>query len=61
VTDKNTISNHRLSWIEKLHAFDVIALPYGNLIMVIGQDGLYQYDATDKSKLVELSRIEISR
>jgi hypothetical protein len=47
--------------VNGVHAFDVITLPYSNVVMVIGEDGLYQYDATDKNNLVELSKIGISR
>jgi hypothetical protein len=61
VTDKTTVNSHLLSRVNGVHAFDVIALPYSNVVMVIGDDGLYQYDATDKSNLIELSKIEISR
>jgi hypothetical protein len=61
VADKTTVSSHLLSRVNGVHAFDVIALPYSNVVMVIGEDGLYQYDATDKNNLVELSKIGISR
>lgn len=59
--DHHTIAQNRLSWIDDIHAYDVIVLPQSKLTMVIGADGLYQYDATDASKPVELSRIPISR
>lgn len=41
-------------------AFDVIALA-NEVIMVIGPEGLYQYDASDKKKLKELSLIAVEK
>ena len=59
-TDLNDIAKNALGKVD-INSFDVIVLPPGNLVMVIGTDGLYQYDATDREELVELSRIEIIR
>ncbi|MEM7103807.1 MAG: hypothetical protein AAF502_11785 [Bacteroidota bacterium] len=46
--------------IKGFHAFDVIALPNG-LLMIIGEDGLYQYDASNPDDLQEVSVIPVLR
>lgn len=45
-----------LSLVEGFHAYDVIA--DGSTITVIGNDGVYVFDATDPENLVELSHTE---
>ncbi|MEO7175937.1 MAG: hypothetical protein ABIV51_08660, partial [Saprospiraceae bacterium] len=58
VTDNKKIELK--SQIKNHHAFDVIALD-SNLLMMIGDDGFYQYDISDPLQLKELSRIEVQR
>jgi len=41
-----------------LPTYDVIALA-NNVVMVVGSDGLYQYDAVDPTNLVKLSVIPV--
>ncbi len=53
-TNKTTISDHQLSR-QGIHAYDVI--PYNNVAIVIGQDGLYQYDYSDPKNIELLSVI----
>jgi len=43
-----------------MQTYDVIALK-NDVIMVIGPDGLYQYDASNKKKLKELSLIAVQK
>ena len=43
---------------EEFNTYDVIALP-GDLLLVIGSDGLYQYSASDKKNLRQLSVIPV--
>ncbi len=45
--------------VEGITANDVIALSNKNLVLVIGKDGFYQYDNSDKNKLRLLSKIEV--
>jgi hypothetical protein len=45
--------------VEGITANDVIALSNKNLVLVIGKDGFYQYDNTNKDKLRLLSKIEL--
>jgi hypothetical protein len=42
-------------------AYDIIALGGKNLAMVIGEDGLYQFDISDRSKMNQLSVIPVIR
>lgn len=56
VTDDQTIDQHLLKHIDGFDAFDVITLP--NLAMVIGKNGLMQYDITDPSNPIKLSEIK---
>jgi hypothetical protein len=42
---------------KNIHAYDVIALS-NNHIIVVGDDGLYQYEFSDSNKLVQLSSIK---
>ncbi|MCH2085159.1 MAG: hypothetical protein MK226_22425 [Saprospiraceae bacterium] len=42
-------------------AYDIIALGSKNLAMVIGEDGLYQFDISDRSKMNQLSVIPVIR
>jgi hypothetical protein len=46
--------------IKNIHAFDVIQLDDKHLLM-IGEDGLYQYDNTDPKNLKLLSKIEVKK
>ncbi len=44
---------------QAIHSYDVI--PYGNLAIVTGEDGLYQYDYSDPKNLKLLSKITVAR
>lgn len=58
-SDHLSIAQNLLSRVDGIHAYDVIVLPQQQVAMVIGQDGLYQYDVSDSRSLIELSRIPI--
>jgi hypothetical protein len=51
--DQNKIAHHK-----NIHALDVI--PFNNILMMIGQDGIFQYDYSDPTDLKILSKIEVS-
>ncbi|MEO1049187.1 MAG: hypothetical protein AAFX87_01085 [Bacteroidota bacterium] len=55
--DVNTIDSNQLAHYEDIHAFDVI--PLNNVLMLIGEDGLYQYDYSNLDKIRFLSKIDI--
>jgi hypothetical protein len=50
-----------LSHLKHLTTYDVIALPKENIAIVVGKDGLYQFDITNPEKLKELSRIPVEK
>jgi hypothetical protein len=55
-SDLSSIGNHLQNWIKDIHAYDVIPLNDG-LLILIGEDGLYQFDYTDPTKIKLLSVI----
>ncbi len=61
VSNPKTISANLQSHVTGFEAFDVIALPQGDHVMVVGRNGLYQFDATDRSDLRQLSVISIGQ
>jgi hypothetical protein len=60
VNDKNAIDKNQLSHLNTFFGYDVIALD-DDLIMVIGENGLFQFDATDAKKLKQLSIIPVAK
>ncbi|MHC2993784.1 hypothetical protein OB13_20165 [Pontibacter sp. HJ8] len=59
VTDHLKVSENLTAHFKDQDAFDVI--PLGNNLMLIGQDGLYQYDYSDLKKIRLLSKIPVTR
>lgn len=59
VSNKNQIAQNLLDHVTGFFAYDVIVLPPGDHVMVVGQNGLYQFDASDRSDLKQLSMISI--
>jgi hypothetical protein len=59
VKDHLKVNENLLSHFKEHDAFDVI--PIGNNLLLIGQDGLYQYDYSDLSRIRLLSKIPVSR
>ena len=53
-----TIDAHRLAHFTDVHAYDVI--PLGDVLMMVGDDGLYQYDYADPRRVKQLSRLIIT-
>jgi hypothetical protein len=51
------INQNQLAHQKNIHAYDVI--PIGDLLIMIGTDGLYQYDISEKGKFRQLSHIKI--
>ena len=56
-TNPNTIDSHLLASYPGINAFDVI--PFQNVALVIGKDGLYQYDYSNLKSMKLLSKIAI--
>jgi hypothetical protein len=61
ISDNQKIDKNLLDRVSGFFGWDVIVLPPGDLVMVVGSDGLYQFDATDRSDLKELSKITIGK
>jgi hypothetical protein len=58
-SDINTISQNQLAHYSTIKAFDII--PYQNIAMMIGEDGLYQYNYANLQDIKLISTITISR
>lgn len=56
-TDHMKISENQLAHYADIHAFDVI--PLGSVLLVIGVDGLYQYNYRDPENITELSFLPV--
>lgn len=57
VTDPLAINKHLLAQFSDILAYDVI--PIDGILMLIGDDGLYQYDYHDVTDIILLSKIEV--
>ncbi len=61
VSDPNNIGERLRDHVTGFEAYDVIVLPPGDHVMVVGKNGLYQFDATNISDLKQLSVISIGQ
>lgn len=57
--DVYSISDNLIAYFGDIHAFDVI--PYNDNLILVGEDGLYQFDYSDPENIHFLSMIPISR
>ena len=57
-TDPLKIDQHQLKQYSDLNALDVI--PFGNVLIMIAQDGIYQYNYADLQQIKQLSKIPIT-
>lgn len=58
-SDIYQISNNLLAYYGDINAYDVI--PYNNNLIMVGENGLYQFDYSDSENIKFLSMIAISR
>lgn len=56
-TDVMQISSNQIAHFSNIHATDVI--PFNNRLLMIGDDGLYQYDYSNIQNITQLSRIPV--
>ena len=56
-SDPQTLMANRLAHYSGMDGFDVI--PFDNVLMMIADDGLYQYDYSDLTKIQKLSKLPI--
>jgi len=59
VTDKFLVDRNQLAHFKDMHAYDVISL--GKTLLVIGEDGFYQYDSSNPKNLKMLSKIPVGK
>lgn len=55
--DVNTIGDKLVRHYENIHAYDVI--PFKNVLLMIGEDGLFQYDYSDPGNITLLSHLTV--
>lgn len=58
-SDPETITSHLIKEYPGINAYDVI--PLSGLLVLIGEDGLYQYDYSDLQNISLISSILISK
>ena len=56
-TDPQEIITNQLAYYPSLSAYDVI--PMNGILMLIGEDGIHQYDYSDPASIEEISHIDI--
>lgn len=57
-TDINKIDQNLLAHYKDLNALDVI--PFNNILMMVGEDGIFQFDYSDPTNMKMLSKIDVS-
>ena len=56
----NTIDQKLIAHLKGIPTYDIITLPIKNLAIVVGDDGLYNFDISDPNKIRELSVIRVN-
>ena len=60
ISDPATLDDRLVSPLENFSTYDVIAIPGNeNILLVIGDDGFYQFNFDDPNQLVQLSHIPV--
>ncbi len=57
--DPFSVDSHLVTHFKDMDAYDVI--PLGKTLLMIGKDGLYQFDASDPKQLRQLSKIPVGQ
>jgi hypothetical protein len=60
-TDDFDLPNRKLSQDNSITTYDAIASPYRDVLLVIGKDGLFQYDISNSNSLVRLSALPVQK
>lgn len=58
-SEPQMIMARQLAHYKGMEGYDLI--PYNNVLMMIADDGLYQYDYTDVTKISQLSKISVKK
>lgn len=61
VTNKMTVDKNQLFHDANKPTYDVIVTPTRDLLLVIGDNGLYQYDRSNPNSLTQLSHIPVEK
>lgn len=62
ITNPKDLGNNKIDEIKNKHSYDVIVIPGDEKhLLVVGDDGLFQYDYSNPNNLKEISRIEIKK
>ena len=59
IEDKQNIDKNLIKHYSNIHAYD--AIPFNDVLMLIGEDGIFQYDYSDLSAITKLSQIKVQR
>ncbi len=60
ISDPATLNERLISHLENFSTYDVISIPGNeNILLVIGEDGFYQFNFDDPNQLVQLSHIPV--
>ncbi|MET7255584.1 LVIVD repeat-containing protein [Dyadobacter fermentans] len=59
VSERFSVDKNQLAHFEDMHAYDVISL--GKTLLLIGEDGFYQYDSSNPKNLRLLSKIPVGK
>ncbi len=57
ITNPETIKDNMIKHYNNINAYDVIA--WNNLLIMVGSDGIFQYNYSDPENIVELSQIKV--
>ena len=51
----------RTDWVKNMETFDAISIPGKEVLLVVGKDGIFQFDTSDNSDLKQISSIAVNR
>ena len=57
ITNSHAIQDNMIKHYSNINAYDVI--PRSNKLIMVGADGVFQYDYSDLNNIIELSKIEV--
>jgi len=57
IANSETIKDNMIKHYSGINAYDVI--PWNNLLIMVGSDGIFQYNYTDLENIVQLSHLKV--
>lgn len=58
-SDPQTLMANRLAYYSGMEGYDVIS--HGNVLMMMAEDGIYQYDYSDLKEIRLLSKLAVKK